>query len=225
MSDALCWKIPFYPVEPSFVASRTVLGMLRGEGQVVVGWQNKVLVKMFQQALPQRIVTMVVEKSWSTVTVPKFLRNRWGGAEEEEEEYRKRNFSPGTSEVEVGTPPPVMKEGGGHDSDAIEKDNFSVDEPSVATLKEKGGDGNDYGTSSGQGEKGAEVEAESEAEAEAESAEMEMEMDKMDEHNNERNGAERAAGSSTSETPIGDDIEEKEQSRSGESSVIRKYNN
>ncbi|GMI34839.1 hypothetical protein TrCOL_g1921 [Triparma columacea] len=79
MSDALCWKMPFYPRSASFVANVAVRAMLKGDGQVTPGWQNRFFLKVMQPMLPQRITTMMVEAQWNPMRLPVWM----GGAGEE----------------------------------------------------------------------------------------------------------------------------------------------
>jgi len=68
--NALCWKIPFYAKTPPQVAKVGVRNMLRGDTQFVVGWQNRLFVKVLKPTLPQRLHDIVAEIAFNPVRLP-----------------------------------------------------------------------------------------------------------------------------------------------------------
>jgi hypothetical protein len=74
--EALCWKIPFYPLSPGKVAHQAVRGLLDGDVEITPGWMNRAFLKMAKPMLPQRIHNMVAELAWNPLTIhwPRFRR-------------------------------------------------------------------------------------------------------------------------------------------------------
>jgi uncharacterized protein len=64
-SEALCWKIPFYPITPYQVARAGIRALLRGDTECTPGWQNRVFLKVLKPALPQRLHNILAETAWS----------------------------------------------------------------------------------------------------------------------------------------------------------------
>ncbi|GMI04641.1 hypothetical protein TrRE_jg6480 [Triparma retinervis] len=146
MSDALCWKMPFYPRSSSFVASVAVRAMLKGDSQVTPGWQNRFFLKVMQPMLPQRITTMMVEAQWNPMRLPVWM----GGAGEEGakagmEGYRERTVFGAGVVRKLGEIEETAEEGG------VEK----VEEQGGAGREgEGGGEGEGEGEREGGGEGG-----------------------------------------------------------------------
>jgi len=67
--EALCWKLPFYPMKAPNVASRGVRALLTGDSEVIPGWHNRLFLKLFTPLLPQRLVTSVVGFSFSPLRI------------------------------------------------------------------------------------------------------------------------------------------------------------
>ena len=88
-NDAICWKIPFYCKTAPEVASKGIHAMLSGDAEVVNGWQNRLLVRVAQPILPQRLTSMIVETSFKPLRSlmsfkPQFQENEpYQGAHEE----------------------------------------------------------------------------------------------------------------------------------------------
>jgi len=62
--NSLCWKIPFYPKTAPEVASKGVRAILSGDAEVVNGLLNRLVVRVAQPLLPQRLTSMIVETSF-----------------------------------------------------------------------------------------------------------------------------------------------------------------
>mmetsp|Transcript_8309 Transcript_8309/g.10936 ORF Transcript_8309/g.10936 Transcript_8309/m.10936 type:complete len:719 (+) Transcript_8309:360-2516(+) len=63
--DAICWKFPFYVMQPDTIAHRSVSSMLLGDSELLPGWHNRGFVKGIIPLLPLRLSTMAVEFFWS----------------------------------------------------------------------------------------------------------------------------------------------------------------
>jgi len=74
--EALCWKLPGYPMAPRNVASVGVRAMLRGETEVMPGWMNRFFVKVLQPALPQRMHNIIAGTMWSPLRLPSLFGRR-----------------------------------------------------------------------------------------------------------------------------------------------------
>lgn len=72
--EALCWKIPFYTKKPSEIAEMSVQAMLRGDLELMPGWQNRIFVKVLKPILPQRLHNLLAEIAWNPLSSP-FRRN------------------------------------------------------------------------------------------------------------------------------------------------------
>ena len=108
-SDALCWKIPFYPTTPSQVADVGVKLMLRGDTQFTVGWQNRMFLKLLKPAMPPRLHNIVAEAAFNPLRSP-FARRRLGEEQvKEKENAPTRNPSPAQLPLlrpQLGSSPP-----------------------------------------------------------------------------------------------------------------------
>jgi len=61
LEEALCWKVPFYPMEAESIAGRSVRAMLVGDpAEIVPGWHNRAFLKVGVPMVPQRLTTVVV---------------------------------------------------------------------------------------------------------------------------------------------------------------------
>eukprot|EP00978_Attheya_sp_CCMP212_P019651 scaffold55289_cov53-Attheya_sp.AAC.2 len=68
--EAVCWKIPFYPLAAPDVAGAGVRALLSGESEVCPGWMNRSFLRVMQPMIPQRLTTSIVEFFWNPLTVP-----------------------------------------------------------------------------------------------------------------------------------------------------------
>jgi uncharacterized protein len=66
--DALCWKLPFYPLTPYQVAKAGIRALLRGDTECTPGWQNRVFLKVLKPALPQRLHNIIAETAWNPLS-------------------------------------------------------------------------------------------------------------------------------------------------------------
>jgi short-subunit dehydrogenase len=99
--EALCWKLPFYPKVPFQIASTGVRAMLRGDTECVVGWQNRVFVKVLRPILPQRMHNKIAEIAWSPFQWP-FRRQK------QDLGLNKDNMEPSTSYQPTKRDSPTM---------------------------------------------------------------------------------------------------------------------
>jgi short-subunit dehydrogenase len=67
--EAVCWKIPFYPLAAPDVAGAGVRALLSGESEVCPGWMNRSFLRVMQPMIPQRLTTSIVEFFWNPLTV------------------------------------------------------------------------------------------------------------------------------------------------------------
>jgi len=100
MEEALCFKIPFYPMTSPQIASRGVTALLSGDPEVIPGWHNRCFLKLFVPLLPQRITTMVTEAIFS----PFKFNPRLPWINQPEDELSSSNDS-----SPLFKPPPVSK--------------------------------------------------------------------------------------------------------------------
>ena len=63
-SNALCWKIPFYPKSPELVAKVGIDALSEGKLECVPGWQNRFAVRILQPMLPQKFMLGVGQMAW-----------------------------------------------------------------------------------------------------------------------------------------------------------------
>ena len=70
-NEALCFKVPFYPVKAQNVASRGVRALLHsGDGEVIPGWHNRIFLKILMPVLPPRLTSSIVALAWSPFRLP-----------------------------------------------------------------------------------------------------------------------------------------------------------
>ena len=63
-TDALCWKIPFYPKSPEFVAKVGVDALSDGKLECIPGWQNRFGIRILQPMLPQKFMLGIGQMAW-----------------------------------------------------------------------------------------------------------------------------------------------------------------
>lgn len=138
--EALCWKLPFYPMKAPNVASRGVRALLTGDSEVIPGWHNRLFLKIFTPLLPQRLVTSVVGFSFTPLrigapTLP------WMTVSSESDEVL-----PLLDSISTKKPPMVLKLGGSGkrkevkvlmDSIQIDKDLNSNSESNAGVEQQK----------------------------------------------------------------------------------------
>mmetsp|Transcript_18615 Transcript_18615/g.21495 ORF Transcript_18615/g.21495 Transcript_18615/m.21495 type:complete len:856 (-) Transcript_18615:3-2570(-) len=66
-ANSLCFKVPFYPMNASEVASRSIRALLSGDAEVLPGWHNRFFVKIIVPFLPPRLTSSIVGFAWSPV--------------------------------------------------------------------------------------------------------------------------------------------------------------
>jgi len=69
--DAICFKVPLYPLKPQQIASTGVRSLLySGDGEVIPGWPNRFFLKILMPILPPRLTSSIVALAWSPVRLP-----------------------------------------------------------------------------------------------------------------------------------------------------------
>lgn len=75
IENAACYKIPFYAMTASSIASRSVRALLAGDAEIIPGWHNRSFIKIAAPLLPQRLTTSVVQFAFSPLELPWAKKN------------------------------------------------------------------------------------------------------------------------------------------------------
>jgi short-subunit dehydrogenase len=70
-NEAVCFKLPFYPLKAQNVVSAGVRALLHsGDGEVIPGWHNRMFLKIFMPIFPPRLTSSLVALAWSPFRLP-----------------------------------------------------------------------------------------------------------------------------------------------------------
>jgi len=70
-NEAICFKVPFYPLKAQSVASRGIRALLySGDGEIIPGWHNRIFLKILTPILPPRLTSSIVAFAWSPLRLP-----------------------------------------------------------------------------------------------------------------------------------------------------------
>ena len=62
--DALCWKVPFYPRSPEFVAKAGIDALAEGKLECIPGWQNRFGLRILQPLIPKKVMMNICQMAW-----------------------------------------------------------------------------------------------------------------------------------------------------------------
>jgi len=92
-SNALCWKMPFYPKTPQEIAHRSIIGIVGTttsttktksssslkkpkqqqqrqqnyiDVDIIPGWQNRILINFVQFVISKRLMNVIIERCWNS---------------------------------------------------------------------------------------------------------------------------------------------------------------